>query len=144
MLYNFFIATAKTNERGKIMGDQKKINEHELSITKIIILSLAPGVVILLLAIVFSSPIFGINFNILFSLMLAIILGLIPAEMGLLKFFAQKENKRIRDLVLFKNKTPIKRLLLSIIIPFAIMGIAFSFVLPFELNLWKIFDFVPD
>lgn len=117
---------------------------EELSIPKIILLGLLPGLVILLLVIIFSSPLFGINFSILLSLMLAIILGLIPTELGILRFIAGKENKKIMDLILYKNKTPIKRLLFSIIIPFAIMEAVFVFIPSYELKLWKIFDFVPD
>ena len=126
------------------MCDPEKLNEHKLSIPMIIILGLAPGLVILLLAFVFSTPIFGINFNILLALLMAIILGLIPAELGILKIIAHKENKKIRGIILYNNKTPIKKLLPSIIIPFIIASLAFVFISPHEIKLWKIFDFIPD
>jgi len=126
------------------MCDPEKLNEQKLSIPMIIILGLAPGVVILLLAFVFSSPIFGINFNILLALLMAIFFGLIPVELGILKFIARKENKKIKDIILYKNKTPVKKLLLSIIIPFIIASLAFVFISPYEVKLWKIFDFIPD
>jgi membrane protease YdiL (CAAX protease family) len=125
------------------MCEPEKLNERKLSIPMIIILGLAPGVVILLLAFVFSSPIFGINFPVYLSLMLAIILGLIPAELGILEFIARKENKKIKDIILYKNKTPIKKLIISIIIPAIIAIIAFGFIKPYELKLWGQADFLP-
>ena len=126
------------------MPDLEKLNEQKLSIPMIIILGLAPGIVIILLAFVFSSPIFGVNFNILLALLMAIFLGLIPAELGILKIIAHKENKKIKDIILCNNKTPVKKLLLSIIIPFIIASLAFVFISPHEIKLWKIFDFIPD
>ncbi|MDR2582154.1 MAG: CPBP family intramembrane metalloprotease [Fibromonadaceae bacterium] len=123
---------------------EQNSNEQRLSIPIIILLGLAPGLIILFWAFVFSSPFFGINFSIVLSLMLAIILGLIPTELGILKYIAKKENKKIKDLILYKNKTPKLRMFLSIIISFIILGLAFSLISSYELKLWKIFDFVPD
>jgi membrane protease YdiL (CAAX protease family) len=122
-----------------------KNSDVELSITKIIILGLAPGLVILLLTFIFSSPLFGINLSVLLSLMLAIIFGLIPTELGILKFIARKENKKIKDLILYKNKTPKKRLAVSIIIPFIIAVTVFILLPPYETKLWGgVFNFMPD
>ena len=109
----------------------------------IFFLGLVPGLVILFLAFIFSSPIFRINFSIYLSLILAMALGLIPTELGILKFIAKKENKKIMDLVLYKNKTPIKKMVLSIIIPFFIAIIAFVFIKPYELKLWEKVNFLP-
>ena len=58
------------------------VNVEKLSIPKIIILGLAPGLAILLWVLFLSSPICGINFPVLLSLMLAIVLGLISTELG--------------------------------------------------------------
>jgi membrane protease YdiL (CAAX protease family) len=126
------------------MNEQNTMKEQKLSIPTIIILGLMPGLVILFWALVFSSPVFGINFPILLSLMLAIILGLIPTELGILKYIAWKENKKIKDLILYKNKTPKKKFILSIIITFIIAAIVFVLLPPHEIKMWKIFDFVPD
>ena len=86
------------------MCNQEKINEPELSVLKIIILGLAPGLIILFLSFVFSSPFFGINFSIVLSLMMAIFFGLIPVELGILKFIAWRQNKKIKDIILYRNK----------------------------------------
>jgi len=128
----------------KFMQNPEKTMDAELSIPKIIILGLAPGLVILLLTIIFSSPFFGINLNILLSLMLAIIFGLIPTELGILKFMAWKENKKIKEIIWFRSKTPVKKMLLPIIVSFVIAAIVFPLLSLHESNWWKIFDFIPD
>jgi len=126
------------------MVEQNTMDEEKLSIPKIIILGLAPGLVILFWAFVFSNPFFGIKFPILLSLIFAVILGLIPVELGILKFIALKENKKIKDIIIYKNKTPIKIFILSILITFIFAGIVFVILSKYEMKLWKIFDFVPD
>lgn len=127
------------------MNKQENTNEQNLSIPKIIIMGLAPGLVITILAIVFSSPLFGINFNILLSLILAVIFGKISFFLGILGFVARKENKKIKELILYNNKTPKIKLLFSIIIPIAIAIIAVVFIPPIETKLWgTLFDFFPD
>jgi membrane protease YdiL (CAAX protease family) len=123
----------------------KKQNNTELSITKIIILGLMPGIMISLLTIILSSPAFGTNLPVLLSLMLSIIFGLIPIELGILKFIAWKENKKMKDIILYRNKTPKKKLFLSIIIPFVIASGIFMILPPYELKLWgELFNFIPD
>jgi membrane protease YdiL (CAAX protease family) len=126
------------------MCEENSMEVKRLSIPMIFLLGLLPGLVILFLAILFSNPFFDINFSIVLSLMLAIILGLIPTELGILKIIAWKENKKIKDIILYKNKTPKMKLFLSIIVPFIILGAAFSIIPSLEIKLWKIFDFVPD
>jgi hypothetical protein len=74
---------------------QEKNNELDFSIPVIIILSLAPGLIILFWAFLFSNPIFGINFSIYLSLILAILLGLIQTGLAIIKYFAWK-NKDVK------------------------------------------------
>jgi membrane protease YdiL (CAAX protease family) len=122
-------------------------NNHEikLSMPMIILLHLLPGVIILLIALVFSTSTIGINFPVYLSLMLAIIFGLIPTELGIIKFFAWKTNTKIKDILLFEEKTPLKRSVISIIIPF-IFALLLMAILPnIEGQLWgNIFNFIPD
>jgi membrane protease YdiL (CAAX protease family) len=123
----------------------EKKYELTLSVPMIIILSLVPGLVILLWAFLFSNPIFGINFSIYLSLMLAILLGLIPTELAIMKYFAWKNKVRIKDIILFKEKTPLKKLLPSIIIPFILAAIFFVVLPKFKQQLYgNVFTFFPD
>ena len=127
------------------MCKEEKVDNIKLSVPKIIVLALIPGLVILFWAILFSNPFLGINLSIMLSLMLAILLGLIPTQLGILKYFAMKNKVKIKDVILFREKISIKRYLLSIFIPLLIAGLIFVILPKFELILWgKTFDFIPD
>jgi len=120
-------------------------DEKNLSLPMATFLGLFPGVIILLIAFIFSSPMFGINFSIYLSILLAIVLGLIPVELGVLKYFAWKNNKKIKDIILYKEKMPAKKMILPIVIPFVFALAVFMLFAPFELKLWgSLFDFIPD
>jgi len=117
----------------------------KLSIPMIIFLGLFPGVIVLLIAFIFSSPIIGINFSIYLSIMLATILGLIPTELGILKYFAWKSNRKIKDIIFYKEKMSVKKMILPIVIPFTFALAVFTLFTPYELKLWgNLFDFIPD
>ena len=76
------------------MNNSEKNLEIKLSVPMIIILGLFPGVIIFGIAFIFSSPIFRLNFSIYLSIMLAIVFGLVPIELGILKYFALKNKKK--------------------------------------------------
>lgn len=117
----------------------------QLSAPKIITIGLSPGVAMTSVAIIFASPLIGFNFNVLLSVMLGFLLGKIPVCLGILGFTARKENKKVKDLVLYNYKTPTKKLLVSIGVPLIIAIIAFVFLVPIEAKLWgNVFDFIPD
>jgi len=127
------------------MNNSKNSYEIKLSILMIILLHLLPGIIMLLIAFVFSSPIIGINFPILLSLMLAIGIGFVPMELGIIKYFAWKSNNKIKDVILFKEKTPLKISLPQIIISFIIALFAFLIFAQFERKMWgNIYNFFPD
>lgn len=126
------------------MREQAVSNEQKLSVPMIFFLGLAPGLVMLLLIFILSSPIFGINFPIFISVFLSFVIGHIPIDLGILKFFAWKENKKIKDLILFRNKTPLKKMIPAIIIPLILAIIAFGFIKPIELKFWESFVSLPD
>jgi membrane protease YdiL (CAAX protease family) len=118
--------------------------EPNLSILKIIWLTFFPAIIILIWALILSNPYIGPNLPIFLSLMLAIVFGLMPVELGVIKYYSHKENKKFMDIICFKENTPKKRLLLFIIIPFLIAGIIAAILPVYEHKIWKIFDFVPD
>jgi membrane protease YdiL (CAAX protease family) len=132
------------NKERMFMDNLKDTYETNLSIPVIIFLHLFPGIIIVLVAFLFSSPIIGINFPLYLSLMLSIILGLIPTELLIIKYFAWKIGKKIKDIILFKEKIYKKRLP-SIIIT-AIIAILGLVILPnIESKLWGgTFNFIPE
>jgi membrane protease YdiL (CAAX protease family) len=130
------------------MCDQEEKNDQKISIPMIFILGLSTGLVNILMGIVFASPYFGINLPLLLVAIIAmVVLGNIPTQLFILKFIARKDNKKIKDIILFKNKTPIIKYILSIIITLIIAVIVFVLLESIEGMLWdylKIFNFIPD
>ena len=127
------------------MNTDKHFLDKNYSITKIIILGLAPGAIMTLFGSFFASPLFGINLNVLLSIMLGFIFGKIPFCLAVLGLTARTENKKIREILFYNNKTPIKKLLPSVVIPLVIAIFSFVFILPIEVKLWgNLFDFFPD
>ena len=125
------------------MDDQFK--QEKFSIPKIVFLGLAPGAIMTLIGIIFASPAIGIKFNVLLAIMLGFIFGKIPFCLCVLGFTAKKENKKITEILFYNNKTPVKILIPSIIIPLAIAVCSFVFILPVEAKLWgNAFSFFPD
>jgi len=129
----------------ELMNNSKNICEIKLSIPMIVLLHLLPGIIILLIALIFSSPIIGINFPVLLSLLLAIAFGLIPIELGIIKYFAFKSNNKMKDIILFKEKTSLRKTLPQIIISFVIALFAFLVFVQFEQKIWgNTYNFFPD
>ena len=127
------------------MNNFEKEDNIKLSVPMIFLLGLFPGVIILIIAFILSSPAIGINLSIYFSIMLAIAFGLIPTELGILKYFAWKNKKKIKDLITYNEKTPLIRMILSIIIPSLIALGIFMFFSQYEIKLWgNLFDFIPE
>jgi membrane protease YdiL (CAAX protease family) len=124
------------------MEQNKTVEQY--SLLKIIFLSLFPGLIILLMAIIFSHPAFIFRFPILLSLMLAICFGLVPSELSILFFIARKDKKKLTNLIKFREKTPLPKFIILILVSFIIAGIAFGIVSNYEHPLWKIFNWIPD
>lgn len=115
----------------------------QLNFLEMILLHLVPGIIILLEAIFFANPHFGLGLSIYLSVMLAILFGLIPVELGILGFIARKEKTTIKKLIRFTESMSVKRTLLWAIPCMIIAFIVFGIVGPIEHPLWKIFDWVP-
>ena len=130
------------------MDNIQKYNTENLSILKIILLGFLPGLITLLVAIILANPYFGFNFPLLLiGIIVMVGIGNIPTELCILKIISWKENKKFKDIILYKNKTPLKKYILSILITFIFAGIVFVLFEPYEGKLWKylkVFDFIPD
>jgi membrane protease YdiL (CAAX protease family) len=128
----------------RLISMNKTENPPYLSFCMVVILGLFPGIIILLVIFALSNPYIGPRLPLFLSVMLAIIFALVPTELGIIKYHSHKENKKFMDMICFKENTPIKRLLLFIIIPFLIAGIIAAILPGYEHKIWKILDFVPD
>ncbi len=116
----------------------------QLSVASILAYHLLPGVPILLCIIVLANPVWGFGLPSYLAMLLAIAVGLIPVQLGILAVVARRQNKKIRDIILFRNKMPLgRKLLWAIPILLFCIGV-FMTLAPIEHSLWTIFDWVPD
>jgi membrane protease YdiL (CAAX protease family) len=127
------------------MENLENSRETNWSIPVIILLHLFPGIIILLVAFVFSSPTIGINLPLYLALMLSIILGLIPTELVIIKLFAWKTKQKIKDVILFNGKKPLNKSWFSIILSSVISVIGLVILPNIEGQLWgNAFNFIPE
>jgi membrane protease YdiL (CAAX protease family) len=123
------------------------INANEpkqFNMLQIILYHLLPGIPILLVVIVCTNPEYGFGLPIFLSLMIAIMVGLLPVELIILKLSAAKEGKKIKDIISFKEKMPISKTILWALPGFVFAILVFVLVSGIEHPLWTIFDWVPD
>lgn len=116
----------------------------QLGIGAILAYHLLPGVPILLLTILFANPTWGCGLPIFLAVMLAILLGLIPVQLGIMAIVARKQSITLWKLILFRNKMSLGKIL-AWSIPLLLFCIAaFGLLSAVEYPLWTIFDWVPD
>lgn len=123
-------------------------NEDEikqLSVPVLLFLHLFPGLVILLLSIWFANPHGGLGLPVFLSLLLAVGLGLIPVELGVLYYVARKEGRKISGILGYTTPMPVGRTLLWALPCLVIAVIAFVGIKEAEHTLLAgIFSWVPD
>jgi membrane protease YdiL (CAAX protease family) len=117
---------------------------NELSLFKVIIFHLIPGIPVLLLTVVLTNPIFGIKLPIFPSLMIAFAICLIPTLFIILKILARKERKSIKDLMGYNEKMNIGKILLWSLPCIIFAAVIFTFGTNIESSFWTIFSWIPD
>lgn len=124
------------------MDDIKALKQFNL--IQILLYHLLPGIPILLIAIVCANPVWGMGLPIYLSVMLAILFGLLPTQVGVLLLTARLERKKVKDIIFYKEKMkPLKTI--TWVLPCLIFSILiFVFVAGLEHPLWTIFDWVPE
>lgn len=122
------------------------MNNHinQLSILQVILLHLLPGLPVLLIATVLSNPYWGLGLPFILSIYLAIAFGLIPAELLILLFIARRNDRKIREILFYTEKTSFFSTVLWVLPLYAILGLAFSVIPEIEKPLWTMFNWVPD
>jgi hypothetical protein len=89
------------------MESENKMNLNinkakQFNLLQIILYHLLPGIPILLVAIVCANPNYGFGLPIFLSLMIALVVGLVPVQLTVLKISAAKEGKKLK--ILFPSK----------------------------------------
>lgn len=117
---------------------------EQLNIWQIIAYHLLPGVPILAVAVVLTHPVFGMELPVFLAVLMGILFGLIPVQLGIITYTAKQQGKRFKDVLSFLERTPggTMAALVTGILIFCI--ITFSFLAPVEHPLWTIFLWVPD
>ncbi len=129
-----------------ILGNEKEIEQH--SLLKSIILHLLPGILIFLFFIIFTPILTEKGFPTLFCLFLAVMLVLIPFELGFVFYQAKKKNKTLslRGIVLYRQKIPLWQYF--VIIPFFVACAFISYFIiapPIQDHLREVyFSWLPD
>ena len=117
---------------------------NQLGIGAIVAYHLLPGIPILLLTILFANPVWGCGLPIFLSLMLAILFGLIPVQLGILAVVARKQDMTLRELISFKSKMPLSKILAWSIPLLLFMIMVFMLLPTIEHPTWTVFDWVPE
>ena len=116
----------------------------QFNIIQIVLYHLLPGVPILLIAIVCANPVWGLGLPIFLSLMLAILFGLIPVQLGILVFTAKREGKKVKEIFAFTEKAPILKTILWALPCFLFSFVVFALLAQVEHPFWTIFNWVPE
>ena len=116
----------------------------QMNLLQIILYHLLPGLPILLLAIVFSNPAWGFGLNILLAIMFAVIIGLVPVQLLIIAVFANRQNIKFKEAILYKEKIkPLKFISWALPCFFASV-LLFVSISIFEHRLWENFALIPD
>ena len=116
----------------------------QLGVGAILAYHLLPGVPILLLTILFANPVWGFGLPIFLALMLAILFGVIPVQLGIMAIIARKQGITLRELVSFKNKMPLGKTLIWSILLLIFCVATFTLLPSVEHPIWTLFDWVPE
>jgi len=118
--------------------------QKQMNVCEIILYHLLPGVPILLLAIFFANPTWGLDMPIVLAIMFAIMIGLVPVQLSIIFLTAKHQGKSFKEVISFTDKTPLKKMVLLIVLCFLISGFVFVFLSGFEHLLWTDFSLMPD
>lgn len=124
------------------MSSQEKIKQ--MSMLQILLYHLLPGIPILLLTILFSNPDLGFGLPVVLALMLAVMIGLIPVQLLIIKLTAKRQGARLKEMITFSEKLPIAQYIALAVVCFLAAGLIFTFFADIEYTLWENFSFMPD
>lgn len=122
---------------------KQQMNVRQLTNLEIILYHLLPGIPILIFTLLFAAPYFGMGLSIFSSLMLAILFGLIPVQLGILFFLSKKEGKKIKEFIQYTHHMSVIQAILFALPCIIIALVIFGVVAPIEHPLWQLFNWVP-
>jgi len=122
------------------------LEDDQLSLTKIIVLSLIPGILALIFDIIAAPIVQQSGYPLFFTLVLANIIVLLPSELLILIYFGYKKNKRfsIKGIIPYRKSMPNKNLVLWIIILVAYGYVINMVIFPISGMLKKFLTWMPE
>ena len=122
------------------------MEDDQLSLTKVVVLSLIPGFMALIFDIIAAPLVQQSGYPLFFTLVLANIIVLIPSELLILIYFGYKKNKRfsIKGIIPYRKSMPNKNLVLWIIILFAYGYVINMLISPISSALKGLFTWMPE
>lgn len=122
------------------------LEDQQLSLFKIVVLSLVPGIIVVIFDIIAAPLVVQSGYPLLFTLVLANTLVLIPFETIIILYVGYKKNKRfsIRGIIPYRESMSTKNLALWIIIMFAYGYVVNMLVVPVSSALKSLFTWMPE
>jgi membrane protease YdiL (CAAX protease family) len=121
-------------------------NDEQHSWIKSVALHLLPGVVIALVYFNLRGPVINIGYPSVMALMLAIVIALVPFELGYLLFVGYRKNNRIslKGVVEYRNSIPLWNYLIIVPSLFIVLGMIFTLLKPIDKFLYDyLFFWIP-
>ena len=126
------------------MSNQQENEIH--STTKSIILHLAPGILTGAFYFLVREPLHTIGYPSMMALMCAIIVVLIPVELGYLLYEGKKKNGRfsLQGVILYRTSIPTWQYFLWVLVLVALLGLIFTLMKPVDAFLQQnLYGWVP-
>lgn len=122
------------------------LEDEQLSLAKIAALSIIPGIIALIFDIIAAPLVLQSGYPLLFTLVLANIIVLIPSELLILIYLGYKKNKKvsIKGIIPYRKSMPTKKLVIWIIILFAYGYVINMLMLPISGALKSLFAWMPE
>lgn len=117
---------------------------EQFNITQIILYHFLPGIPILLISIILSNPSWGIGLPYVLSIFLSIMFGLIPIQLFILFITAKRQNRNIKEILSYTNKTPTIQIVLWIIVLLTFAMVIMIFQEQLNETFTNIFSWIPD
>ena len=120
-------------------------NIKQMNLVQITVYHLLPGVLILLLAILFAAPGLGFGLPILLAIIIAAAISLTLVPLSIITLTARRQGLKFKDMIPYAKKTPVGKFLLCVVPCFLIGILVFGVFSGFEYSMWNdSFSFMPD
>jgi len=115
-----------------------------LSVIAILLLHLLPGIPILLIALILANPKWGLGLDFAPAMYASVAFGLIPVQLGIIWFYAKKQEVKFKEVIGFTVKMPFFKTVLWVLPLLIFMVVILIVVRDMERSLWVTIGWMPD